>query len=358
MTTPFCSSRREFLKTSFLTGLAAVTAARWPVRTWAVDEPATVKATSRVALTAGEDHVDNTFRSLKAFDREISRAIGNRRVVIKPNNVNIEVPLCATPANCLEGILEFLKSIGKAGNAVIAGSAASGPTFEGFANYGYTKVADKYGVKLLDLDQQDIEIVHVFDEKDFRPHPVRMSKLLLDRNNFIISAAKMKTHDRIVTTLSLKNIVFGAPIKDRGVRWGKSTKTGAKSDKPIAHGNGFRGINYNLFALAQRLRPDLSVIDGYQGMQGNGPVKGTPVEHRVCVAGLDWLAADRTAVELMGIDFAKVGYLTYCAQAGLGEGDLRKIEIIGEPIARHIKPYQLADSVGKQLIWMKPPEEA
>jgi len=357
MTTRHCSSRREFLKTSLFGGLAAVAAARWPGRTWAADEPAAVKPTSRVALMAGEDHVDNTFRSLKAFEREISCAIGDRRVIIKPNNVNIEVPLCATPANCLEGILEFLKSIGKVENAVIAESAASGPTFEGFANYGYNKVADKYGVKLLDLDQQETEIVHVFDEKDFRPHPVRMSKLLLDRNNFIISAAKMKTHDRIVTTLSLKNIVFGAPIKDPGFR-GKAGKPGAKNDKPIAHGSGFRGINYNLFALAQRLRPDLSVIDGYQGMQGNGPVRGTPVEHRVCVAGLDWLAADRTAVELMGIDFAKVGYLTYCAQAGLGEGDLKKIEIIGEPLARHIKPYKLADSIAKQLIWMTPPEEA
>jgi len=358
MKTHFCSSRREFLKTSFWGGLAALTAVRWSGRTWAAAERAALKPTSRVALMAGEDHVYNTFRSLKAFEREISRAIGDRRVIIKPNSVNIEVPLCATPANCLEGILEFLKSIGKAGNAIIAESAASGPTFEGFANYGYPKVADRYGVKLLDLDQQDIEIVHVFDEKDFRPHPVHMSKLLLDRNNFIISAAKMKTHDRIVTTLSLKNIVFGAPIKDPGYRGGKAGRAGAKNDKTIAHGGGYRGINYNLFALAQRLRPDLSVIDGYQGMQGNGPVRGTPVEHRVCVAGLDWLAADRTAVELMGIDFAKVGYLTYCAQTGLGEGDLKKIEIIGEPLAQHIKPYKLADSIAKQLIWMTPPEEA
>jgi uncharacterized protein (DUF362 family) len=155
----------------------------------------------------------------------------------------------------------------------------------------------------------------------------------------------------------LKNIVFGAPIKDAGYR-GKKGKPGAKSDKPIAHGSGYRAINYNLFTLAQRLRPDLAVIDGYQGMQGNGPVRGTPVEHRVCVAGLDWLAADRTAVELMGIDFAKVGYLNYCDQAGLGEGDLKKIEIVGEPLARHIKTYQLSDSVEKQLIWLTPPKES
>ena len=45
-------------------------------------------------------------------------------------------------------------------------------------------------------------------------------------------------------------------------------------------------------------------------MEGDGPVSGTPVNSRVCVVSPDWLAADRVAVELMGIDFAKVGYST------------------------------------------------
>lgn len=58
----------------------------------------------------------------------------------------------------------------------------------------------------------------------------------------------------------------------------------------------------------------------------------------------------------MGIDYAKVGYLNYCAQAGLGEGDLQKIEVVGASIAQHIKPYKLSDNIEKQLIWMTPPK--
>jgi hypothetical protein len=50
-----------------------------------------------------------------------------------------------------------------------------------------------------------------------------------------------------------------------------------------------------------------------------------------------WLAADRVAVELMGIDFAKIGYLNYCADARLGEADLKRIEVVGAPIAKHVK---------------------
>jgi len=358
MTTSAIINRRGFLRTSLAGGLAAAAVNRLPGRAVAADDPpaaASAAATSRVALTTGDDRADNTFRGLQVFRSEIAQAIGNRLVIVKPNNVSIKVPLCATPAECLEGILEFLKSIGKLGNAMIAESAADGPTEEGFANYGYPRLAAKYGVKLVNLDQQGYQIVYVFDEKDFRPHAVRMSRLLLDSdNNFIISAAKLKTHDRIVATLSLKNIVFGAPIKDLGARFGKGGKPGAKSDKPIAHGSGYRGINYNLFDLARRLHPHLSVIDGFEGMEGNGPTRGTPVDHRVCVVGRDWLAADRVAVELMGIDFAKIGYLNFCADAGLGQADLKKIEVLGEPIVRHVKQYRLADSIEKQLIWRTP----
>lgn len=347
--------RRGFLKRSLLGGLAAVTAGRFSGLAVA-GQPSSAGPSSRVALTAGDDRADNVFRGLETFSDQIAEAIGDRLVVIKPNNVATNIQLSATHADCLEGILEFLKSIGKLNNTMIAESAGTGPTMEGFSNYGYPRVASKYGVKLVDLDQEQTETIFVFDEKDFRPHPVRMARMMLDPRSFLISAAKMKTHDRVVATLSLKNIVFGAPIKEPGFRWGGRGKPGAKSDKPIAHGSGIYGINYNLFALAQRLHPHLAVIDGYKGMEGNGPGGGDPVDHRVCVVSPDWLAADRVAVELMGIEFAKIGYLNYCAGANLGQADLEKIEIVGEPLARHIRAYRLHDNVQKQLIWMKPPQ--
>ena len=313
------------------------------------------EAMSRVVLTTGNDRTDIIFRGLKPLADEVAQAIGDRRIIIKPNNVSIQTQLAATHAETLAGIFEFLKSIGKLGQAVVAESAAEGPTMEGFDNYNYTKVADKYGVKLVDLDQEPVEIVYVFDEKDFRPHAMRMSRMLLDPRNYLISAAMLKTHDRVMATLSLKNIVLGAPIKDSGARWGKKSPPGVKCDKPIAHGSGYRAINFNIFQLAQRMRPHLAVIDGFEGMEGNGPIGGTPVDHRVCVAGTDWLAADRVGIELMGIDFAKVGYLNYCGQAGMGETDLNRIEVVGEPIASHVKTYKLAKNVEQQLQWMKPP---
>jgi uncharacterized protein (DUF362 family) len=353
------SNRRRFLKTSMIGGLCALGAGRLGRLAALAGEPAAVAPAvpaSRVAVSTGGDHAGIIFRGLQNFSREIAAAIGPRQVVLKPNNVAVDIALSATHADSLEGICEFLKSIGKLGNAVIAESAANGPTFEGLSNYGYDKVASKYGVKMIDLDTQPTDTVHVWDEKDFRPHPMRVVKMLMDRNCFVISAAKMKTHDRVVATLSLKNIVVGAPVKDEGFRWGKRCKPGATNQKPIVHGSGFYGANYNLFALADRLRPDLAVVDGFEGMEGNGPAQGTPVDHRVCVVSPDWLAADRVALELMGIDFAKVGYLNYCAQAGMGQADLGKIEILGPPVAQHVRPYKMSDRIEKELQWLTKPQ--
>jgi uncharacterized protein (DUF362 family) len=347
-----CLTRRDAIRAT-LAG-AALAAFRPTFARAARLGPGLEKDPSRVALTTGADHAQVVFEGLRHIKVDVARAIGDKPVVIKPNNMAIDSQLAATPSESVEGILEFLKSIGKNRNVIIAESAANGPTFEGFSNYGYTPLAQKYGAKLVDLDQAELGVVRVIDQKDFRPHAVRVAKLMLDRNVFIISAAKMKTHDRVVATLSLKNIVVGAPVKDAGFRWGPGSKPGAQNDKPLIHGNGFHGLQYNLYALAPKLRPDLAVIDGFQAMEGNGPVGGTPVEHRVAVSSLDWLAADRVAVALMGIDLAKMGYLNYCAAAGMGETDMARMEILGARVADHVRTYRLADNVDKQLQWMKP----
>jgi uncharacterized protein (DUF362 family) len=303
--------------------------------------------TSRVALTTGNDRVNLAFKALEPFKTEIAAAIGDKRVILKPNNVMTNNPLCATHADNLEGILEFLRSIDKK-NVVIAESPANGSALDGFANYGYNKFVGRYGVKLLNLDTQGYEVAYCIDQKDFQPHPCRVSKLILDPNNFIISAAKLKTHELVGVTLSLKNIVVGSGIKD-------SSGWRGKSDKPLIHGGGTRGINYNLFTLSAKLHPDLAVIDGYEGMEGSGPINGTPVEQRVCVASMDWLAADRVGAALMGVDVGKIGYLTYCTRAGdRGEGDLSKIEILGPPIKDHAKTYQLHSNWDHSTTWQKP----
>jgi uncharacterized protein (DUF362 family) len=272
--------------------------------------------------------------------------------------------LACTHSETLEGILEFLKSIGKLRNVIIAESTASGSTMEGFDNYGYTKLLSRYPVKLVDLDNEPFEEMYVIDEKDMNPHMIKVSSIITDPDSYIVSVARMKTHISVGATLSLKNVVIGAPIKDKGFtlynedkRFSEkavASKPDAVSYKRFLHGSGYYAINYNMATLARTLHPDLAVIDGFEGMEGNGPTLGTPVDHRICVVSQDWLSADRVGVELMGMDFAKIGYLSFCAKMSMGEADLDKISIVGENIKDHIRTYKLPENIDKQRGWMIP----
>ena len=349
--------RRDFIRTALWGGIATAAIPSYAMKVLAEETKVTVDTNARVSLATGSNRAEMTFRALQPFSREIAQAVGNRRIIVKPNMVTSTIQLSAVHKDTIEGILEFYKSINKLENVVVAESVADGPTMTAYDNYGYIPVAEKYKVKLLSLDDTTPHVLYVMDELDLRPKPVRMSSFLTDRNNFVMSVGRMKTHDRVVATLSLKNVVLGAPIKEPGYSWGPDRRQGAQSDKAIVHGNGFRGINYNIFALAYHIRPDLAFVDGFEGMEGDGPNNGTPVDHKVCIAGLDWLAVDRVGLELMGIETGKVGYLTFCGEAGLGQFDLSKIEIIGEKLANHIRTYKLSRNLEKQLQWQTPLKE-
>jgi len=350
-------NRRDFIKTSLFSGIAATIIPAFAMETLAKQTKVTVDAATRVSLVTGTDRADMAFRTLQPLSKEIAQAIGNKRVVIKPNLVSSTTQLSATNKETIEGILEFYKSINKLENVIIAESAADGPTMGAYDNYGFIPIAGKYKVKLVDLDDSPPQMLYAIDELDIRPKPLRMSSMMTDRNNFIMSVARMKTHDRVVATLTLKNVVVAAPIKDPGFNFGKNRKAGAKSDKAIVHGNGFRGINYNLFNIAYHIHPDLAFIDGRDGMEGDGPTEGTLVDHKVCLAGLDWLSVDRVGIGLMGIDPSKIGYLNFCADAGMGQFDISKINIVGEKLADHIIPYKLSRNIDKQMQWQVPLKE-
>ena len=249
----------------------------------------------------------------------------------------------------MEGILEFFSGLTK-DEIAVAETPANGPAMTGYDNYGYLRLKDKYNVKLLDLDEQPFEFDYLTNER-YRPQRVRFSTFLTEPDVFLVSTAPMKTHDRAVVTLGLKNIVVGSLLKDQGFTWGPDSK--GSSDKAIVHGGGDnQGIHFNMFRLARRVTPHLSVLDGYEAMEGDGPVNGTPVDHKVAVASTDWLAADTTAARLMGFDHNKIGYMVFAEQAGMGQADPAKIEVLGPTVAELTRQYKPHQKVQDQYKWM------
>ena len=84
-----------------------------------------------------------------------------------------------------------------------------------------------------------------------------------------------------------------------------------------------------------------AIVDGIVGMEGNGPIQGTPKHAGVLVAGSDVAAVDATCCRIMGIDPAKIEYLTLArGEENLGESSFRQI---GEPIRNVRNPFQLIE---------------
>jgi len=279
---------------------------------------------STVALIKGNDRAENIYQALKLIEDQVFSAIKGKQILIKPNFVQTGNQLAATHVDAVKGILEFLRPHYKKEILIGEAAATKEGTIVGYKNYGYYDLVQKYKVKLIDLNLGGYEYRYTVGAGNV-PTPIRICAPFLDPSLYVISTAIMKTHGFASVTLSLKNVLLGAPINDY--------KT---SDKPHMHmgphGDPDDIIHFNMFHMAQHVFPDLAVIDGFTGMEGDGPSRGTPVDSRIAVASVDPLAADVLSARLMGYNAKKILYLSSMTEAGMGQGDLDKIKVLGNRI--------------------------
>jgi uncharacterized protein (DUF362 family) len=279
---------------------------------------------SCAALIKGNDRCENIYQSLKLIEDQVLGGIGDKQILIKPNFVQTSKPLAATHADAIRGILEFLRPHYKKEILIGEATATKDGTMAGYENYGYHQLVKEYKVQLVDLNLGAYQYRYTIGENN-APVPIRICSPFLDPKLYIISAAVMKTHGFASVTLSLKNMLLGAPMNDY-----KTSDKGQMHRGP--HGEPNDIIHFNMFHLAQEVYPDLAVIDGFTGMEGDGPSRGTPVDSRIAVSSVDPLAADVLSARLMGYDARKILYLSAMTDAGMGQGNLDKIRVKGNRI--------------------------
>jgi len=281
---------------------------------------------TRVALVKGDDRKANIRSALDLIADDIE--INGRRPVIKVNFVSTFIPLSATHADATGAVVEFLRDRGEKEIAVAEG-ATWGTTRRGFRVYGYDELAKEYDLELIDLNEPESwKMVYVI-HPDMKPHPVKIAQPMVDPNHYIISLTPPKSHLQVGVTLTAKNVIMGSLMIMDKYRM-----------HPTEAGN--RLLDYNLFTVMQHLHIDLAVLDGFEGMEGNGPLYGERVDHRVALAGTDFLAVDRVGTEIMGADFDEIRYLNYLWDHEFGEGDLSKIEVAGEKIEDCRREYKMS----------------
>jgi uncharacterized protein (DUF362 family) len=300
-----------------------------------------VTSAARVSLIKGEDRYKNVTQALKAFENDILRSIGNKKILLKPNVVLADNPIAVTHVDAVRAILDFLTPHSK--KTIIIGEGGHHKTFDGYKNAGYLELEKSYNAKLVDLNLGPYEYRYVFGA-EHNPLPVRISSTCLDPDVYIISAAQMKTHNYVLVTLSLKNLLLGCPIKDDKSNDKALFHTAPTAVNDLCH--------FNIFHIAQDVFPDLAVIDGFEAMEGNGPAWGTALPAHVALASLDAVAADTVATKIMGFDPKRVLYLASMNEAGMGQGDLGKIIVTGTPLDQclfHFKPHEkMAEVYGLQ----------
>lgn len=173
----------------------------------------------------------------------------------------------------------------------------------------------------VDLNVDDVERVAL------KTRASRLSELYLPKTvlgaDFVVSMPKLKTHHWAGVTLSLKNMFGIVPGACYG--WPKN----------VLH---WAGIDKAILDINAAVRPDFAIVDGINGMEGNGPIQGTPKKANVLVFGDDPVAVDATCCRIMGLLPEKIRYL---AGAGtlLGHLNAEKIEQLGEPIQAVRTPF-------------------
>lgn len=142
-----------------------------------------------------------------------------------------------------------------------------------------------------------------------------LPKTILDAD-LVISMPKLKTHKWTGVTLSLKNLFGVVP----GVRYGWP--------KNLLH---WRGIDNSILDIALAVRPSFAIVDGIEGMEGDGPIYGDTVQSGVLIMGDNLTAVDATAARIIGIHPEHVSHLMRMRQHG-GTVEATRIRQLGESI--------------------------
>jgi uncharacterized protein (DUF362 family) len=266
---------------------------------------------SKVALTRGGNRSENISAALQLIRDDIDLG-GKSDLFIKVNFVSTTNQLAATHVDGVRSLLRFLRE--RYDRKITIGESTLGSAHDGFEQYGYLDLVKEFDVELVDLNEGEWKLVDLYDSA-LQPMKLHYSRRVID-SDYRIAIGPSKTHDTVGVTLSIKNLAMGGLSYPHG-------------DKSSMH-QGYPYMNLNLLLLTGWYPPHLSIIDGFSGMEGEGPCDGEAVDWGMALASCDPVAADCLAAQLMGFDISDIGYLWYCREKGLGAGDMSEMDILGE----------------------------
>lgn len=284
--------------------------------------PSTARA--EVSIIKGDD-VDKMVDEALAQIGSVKDILKDgQTVVIKPNLVSpgkADRAGVTTDVRVVAALVRHIQRQAKC-KIILAEGAAAGyeppkrPSLEPFLQNGYGELVEKYGVELRDLNaDKRVKVKGILGFDDYEMPRTIMSC------DVLICVPVMKSHELTGVSLGMKNLFGLLPLP-----------------KMRFHAK----INEVLCDLVSMRRPDLTVVDGLMGTEGQGPVNGRPVKMDLILAGRDIVAVDAVTTAVMGYEPWRIRHLAMAGEHNLGEMNLKKIAIKGQAIESVRRPFDPA----------------
>ena len=248
-----------------------------------------MKKNNKVVVTHGKGPLINARNALSSLDLVFLKG---KSVLIKPNigrsTSNIKKGINTHP-EAIAGVIEALQDTQISKIAIGESPIVGVNTLEAFDKAGVTDIAKKYNCELIDLDKEKPII------KSIPKGRVISSTKICSRIyefDYILSLPVAKMHMHTGVTLGIKNMK-GCLYRREKVRYHQLEYKRGKEYKEMT-------LDSAISDLATILLPDITVIDGFIGMEGLGPSGGEPVNSNFAVASLNPLGADIVSCIMMG----------------------------------------------------------
>jgi uncharacterized protein (DUF362 family) len=222
-------------------------------------------------------------------------------IIIKPNLTNTSGPPVTTNVGAAEAVYTYCKSHTRAQIAIGEG-CGDGVTADTFEANGYAEMADRYGIRLIDFNQE--QAVLLKNQSALQLKQFHVPEIVIDA--FVISLPVLKDHSLTTTTVAMKNMFGIAPAPFYRGSWNKS-----KLHSPSTH--------KSVVDVCLYKKPDLCVVDASVVLTGTH-ISGRPKKLGLILAGFDPVAVDAVGSEMLGHHPRKIQYLTL-ADGRLGNLD-------------------------------------
>ncbi len=226
------------------------------------------------------------------------KEMSGKRILLKPNLVEAGPGIHRTTHPLVvQAAAQAFRSLDAKTVLVAEGSGHSTDTLQILDETGQSDMLAHAGLKFVDLNFDDI--YNQANESRFTSLPSLALPVTLKKVDWVVSMPKMKTHHWAGITASMKNLFGVMPGSYYG--WPKN----------VLH---FAGIPAMILDINHAVKPDFAIVDGIVGMEGDGPILGSPKRANVLVMGRNLTAVDDTCARIMGVLPGRVAYLNAAKQ--------------------------------------------